>query len=367
MFREVVLILKARVAIVDDDDEFVDMLTIMLSTLGHEVVFSVSNGKEALDKMLDHNPDIVLMDIVLSNSLDGIETAGLINSIYKIPVIYMTGHTEDKFLEKAKLTEPFGYMLKPIRSNDLKHALEMGLYRSKVEKELKKYREHLEDLVNLRTHELQEANEKLVLALEEKHLLLRELNHRVKNNMQAISGLLRIQAASSGNKEVAQVLLDFEKRIQAIGLIHGKLQDSGDYMKVRLKPYLTDLAKNIVSTFENWAEVTLNIDISEVQICSEKAMTCGLVLNELISNSLKHAFNGTKKGTITITVKANSDIKIIFSDNGKGLPGDFSLDMLKTTGLHLVKLFVEDQLHGTLKMESKKGLTCTIAFPPEES
>ncbi len=128
---------KAKVLIVEDDRVVVKDLQGSLEDLGFDIASIVSSGEEALKKAKENKPDIVLMDIVLKGDMDGIETAGQIHSQFDIPVVYLTSYTDEKVLERAKITEPFGYISKPFVERELNIAIEIALYKHKMEKKLK--------------------------------------------------------------------------------------------------------------------------------------------------------------------------------------------------------------------------------------
>ncbi|MFQ5965958.1 MAG: response regulator [Candidatus Scalinduaceae bacterium] len=128
---------KAKIMIVEDEWITADDIKMSLQSLGYTVSSVASSGKEAIQKAEEDRPDLVLMDIVLQGEMDGIEAANQIHSCYDIPIIYLTAYADEKVLERAKITEPFGYIVKPFINEDLKIAIEIALYKHKAEKERK--------------------------------------------------------------------------------------------------------------------------------------------------------------------------------------------------------------------------------------
>ncbi len=126
----------AKVLVVEDSKLLSNIIQASLKKLGHEISAAVSTGEDAIKKAEYKKPDLVLMDIVLEGKMDGIQAASQIRSRFNIPVIYLTGHEEEKFLERAKITEPFSYLIKPFRENELNAAIEIAIYKSKMEKKL---------------------------------------------------------------------------------------------------------------------------------------------------------------------------------------------------------------------------------------
>jgi len=135
---------KSNIMIVEDEWITADDLSMSLQSLGYTVTSMVSSGEEAIKKAEGDRPDLVLMDIVLKGEMDGIEAASQIRSCYNIPIIYLTAYADEKILERARITEPFGYIVKPFVNEDLKIAIEIALYNHRVEKERKKLIEELQ-------------------------------------------------------------------------------------------------------------------------------------------------------------------------------------------------------------------------------
>lgn len=132
---------KTQISIVEDECIIADDIKKSLQNLGYAVSSVTSSGEEAVKKVEENNPDLVLMDIVLQGEIDGIKTADQIRSRFNIPVVYLTAYADDKTLERAKITEPFGYIIKPYRERELQIAIEIALYKHKMEKKLKESRE----------------------------------------------------------------------------------------------------------------------------------------------------------------------------------------------------------------------------------
>ncbi len=135
---------NTRIMIVEDEWTVAEDIKISLQNLGYAISSVTSSGKEAIQKAEEDRPDLVLMDIVLQGEMDGIEAASQIRSCYDIPIIYLTAYADEKILERARITEPFGYIVKPFVNEDLKIAIEIALYKHRVEKERKKLIEELQ-------------------------------------------------------------------------------------------------------------------------------------------------------------------------------------------------------------------------------
>jgi two-component sensor histidine kinase len=204
-------------------------------------------------------------------------------------------------------------------------------------------------------------------ALQEKELLIREVHHRVKNNMQVMSGLLDLQASSTGNPELTEMLNESKSRIRAMALIHEKLYDSKDFTRIDLAGYVRALSQELFQVYAiNPGKIDLIIQINgAIYVNISKAIPCGLILNELISNALKHAFSGDELGKLQITIHEtkNAEIEIVICDNGLGLPDDVDIHRLRSVGLYLVNELVTKQLDGQIEVRRDGGTEFRIKFP----
>lgn len=215
--------------------------------------------------------------------------------------------------------------------------------------------------------ERKSAEEALHASLREKEILLSEIHHRVKNNMQVISGLLDLQMRTSKNPELIAMFHESQSRIRSMALIHEKLYGSKDFARIDMADYVRTLSRELFQSHKiNPGEIDLIIQTDgEVYVDISKAIPCGLILNELISNALKHAFPGDGPGEINIIIREtkNIEIKIVVRDNGSGLPDDVDINKPRTVGLHLVKGLVKNQLDGQIEFRRDNGTEFRIKFP----
>jgi PAS domain S-box-containing protein len=210
------------------------------------------------------------------------------------------------------------------------------------------------------------AEVQLHASLREKDILLREIHHRVKNNMQVIIGLLDLQASSSGNPELMEMLNKGQSRIRSMALVHEKLYASKDFTRINLAGYLRTLSRDLFQSYKiNPGKIDLIIQTDGVYVDINKAIPCGLVLNELISNVLKHAFPGDRQGELQIIIREekNTEMEIVVRDNGMGLPDDVDMHQPRTMGLNLVNGLVKNQLDGQMEVRRDNGTEFRIKFP----
>lgn len=202
-------------------------------------------------------------------------------------------------------------------------------------------------------------------SLREKEVLLQEIHHRVKNNLQIVSSLLQMQFRRTQDREAALVLQDSKNRIASIALVHEKLYRSDDLANIDFAQYIPDLTIHLFDSYKVSPDlITLYTKIDKIFLEVETAIPCGLIINELVSNSLKYAFPNSRQGEIKVEFKANSDntLMLIVRDNGIGIPKEFDIEATTSLGLTLVQGLIE-QLDGTLELDCSQGTEFKITFP----
>lgn len=219
----------------------------------------------------------------------------------------------------------------------------------------------LQDITD-RKHTAEALNESLA----EKTQLLRELYHRTKNNMQVIVSMLQLQAEDTENREIQEMLLDNTSRIKSMALVHEMLYQSKNLSRINLDDYIRNLAQLLVNTYQVASnKIDLVLDLEAIPVLIDTAVPCGMVLNEIISNAIKHAFPQNQQGEIRIDLKRGQEehfIKLTVTDNGIGLPTGFDYREARTLGMKTITAIVEHQLQGTVAFEGNAGLTCKIRF-----
>jgi PAS domain S-box-containing protein len=204
----------------------------------------------------------------------------------------------------------------------------------------------------------------LKAALREKEVLLREMHHRVKNNLQVVSSLLALQAHAIQDRRIRAYFEESRDRIHAIALIHEKLYQSDTLVRIDMTDYLQDLATSVVRSYRlGQQHIALEVSAEAVSFTLETALPCGLLLHELLANCLKHAFPDGRSGTIGVTLRRQSQHTYVLTvcDTGVGLPPGLDVRATASLGWKLVRLLAA-QLHGTLACESHEGTTVTLIF-----
>lgn len=214
------------------------------------------------------------------------------------------------------------------------------------------------------------TEESLKTSLQEKELLLKEVNHRVKNNLQVVSSLLSLQISRVRDPATAAALRESQARIRAMSLVHEMLYRTRDFNRTDFAEYTKVLTQDLMRSYGAHDDrIRCEVHIRNIALPIHKAIPCGLVVNELVSNSLKYAFPPSFTGKPAITIRmrrlASGRTVLTVRDNGVGLPRGFNAaGRDDTLGMRLVKLLVEDQLKGKLTVEKAKGAAFCVMFPP---
>jgi two-component sensor histidine kinase/integral membrane sensor domain MASE1 len=229
--------------------------------------------------------------------------------------------------------------------------------RGRAERALQQANDALEARVGERTAELTGA-------LAEKEVLLKEIHHRVKNNLQVISSLLSLHARQLPDDRQRDVFLECKARVQSIALVHEKLYQSRDYARVPFGDYTRSLASSVFHAVGTSARINLELDVGAVAIAIDRAIPCGLILNELITNALKHGFPGGRAGTIRVELatRPGGSVRLAVSDDGVGLPAEVDAGTATTVGLFLVMTLAE-QLGADVTVRRDAGTTFELTFP----
>ncbi|MFP4363615.1 MAG: histidine kinase dimerization/phosphoacceptor domain -containing protein [Spirochaetia bacterium] len=216
--------------------------------------------------------------------------------------------------------------------------------------------------------EKKKAEAALKHSLEEKRVLLKELYHRTKNNMQVISSLLNLQADQEESPHLKTAFGEMNNRIRSMALVHQKLYQSKSLSYIDLSDYVNELYSGLVSSYlANTNQVVMKTQIDNIQLQMDTVIPLGLVLNELISNSMKYAFPAQQQGRISISAEKQGDkmVRLIYKDNGVGMPQTKSPENIKGLGLELVETLITHQLEGEVEMNHENGLKYIIYFRTE--
>jgi two-component sensor histidine kinase/HAMP domain-containing protein len=215
--------------------------------------------------------------------------------------------------------------------------------------------------------ERKKAEEQVKRSLGEKEVLLKEIHHRVKNNMNVVTSLLGLQEKYVEDEKSRNMFKECRDRINSMARIHEKLYQTRDFTNIDFSAYVETLARDLFSSYHiNAADVKMNVSAPGVSFGVDLIIPCGLIINELVSNALKYAFQNGRKGEINVVAKSeNSSHAIMVSDNGSGLPDGFDVNNTDSLGFLLVNALVR-QLDGSIELDRTQGTRFTITFKEKE-
>ena len=389
------------ILIVDDNILNLELLAKILSR-GNFKVSTAIDGIEALKQIEKHLPELIILDVMMPN-LDGFETCQRLkesSSTSDIPIIFMTALSEIENKVKGFSLGAVDYITKPFQRQELlvrvKSQLELGNFRKTLEAQNhllkieidKKYQaevsllgtnEQLEIANTILAAEIeqriiieaklkQEVQERKAVeqqvkkSLKQKELLLKEIHHRVKNNLFVVASLLEFQAEYINDPKIIKMLDNSQNRITSMALIHEQLYCTTDLEKIDFSQYITALTNKIAS-FYNLKNINFVIDSQAVNLNIETANPCGLIINELIANALEHAFGDRSEGNIGLSFKKDDlgRFTLIVKDDGLGFPENKNFYKSESLGLELVCTLVE-QLEGEIKVDNDNGTQIEITF-----
>ncbi len=208
------------------------------------------------------------------------------------------------------------------------------------------------------------AEERLLASLREKETLIREIHHRVKNNLQIISGLLDMTRMRTSDSITHSILTDMMMKIKTMAQIHTRLYESKQFDKINMGSQIRDQVVDLTNIYSrSGADIQSEIEADEIYLPVDQAIPCALIVNEILSNAFKHAFRGKNQGTLEVSVKqADDHIKIVIRDDGIGIPKNVDVYRGTSLGLKLIRSLAQ-QLSGTVTIESRKGTEVTVEFP----
>jgi len=228
--------------------------------------------------------------------------------------------------------------------------------RKEVENEIRARNLDLESRVEERTSQLNQS-------LLEKETLLKEIHHRVKNNLQSIASLLNLQTEFVKDEKTIALIRESQNRIKAMALIHEKIYQSKSLDRIDYGDYLKKITQSLFESYSvSPKKITMKIHAKDIVLHIDKAIPCSLIINELVSNSFKHAFPNDRTGVVQIDVKLEGDtVHLLYSDNGVGLPESVALDRTESLGMRLIAGLTQ-QLKGTVEIQRGEGTTFVITF-----
>jgi len=410
-----------KILIVDDNPTNLSVIVDYLENTGLTILVS-QDGESSLKRAKYTKPGIILLDVLMPG-IDGYETCiQLKNDIetQDIPVIFMTALSDIEDKVRGFEVGAVDYVSKPIqpeevlariklhlklrhltqfqaKQNDLllaeveqRKAMEQKLSTTNLwlekeieghmgtQKTLQKLNESLESRVEKRTILLAKSNyklqqeilerkqveTKLQKSLMEKEVLLKEVYHRVKNNLLVVSSLLEMQTDYIDNQEIVKMLRNSQGRIHSMALVHEQLYCSDNLKEIDINVYIQALLSKILDSHLNQTKkISCHLNINSIKLNIETAHSCGLIINELVTNALEHAFPNVAQGNIWISLARTQQSKIALTikDDGIGIKKDFDFEQAESLGLSLVNILTQ-QLEGALEVDFHEGSRFQISF-----
>lgn len=386
-----------KILIVDDNADDRRVLRYTVEAQGHKVLLA-EHGEQGLAMAEQHKPDLIISDALMP-VMDGFRFLRNLKqkpSLSDIPFIfYSAAYRENQDVQLALSLGAAGYIIKPIEPPTFWKEVEQILANSKATHRLvsqpapetseyfKRYSQVVATKLEEKVRELEwtleeraRAEANLQRALKEREVLIHEIHHRVKNNLQIIISLMQMQANYVTDPVARLAFKENETRVLSMALVHDKLYQSLRLNQIRIAEYMRSLVEELASTKPN---VSIELDIPDLSFDIDTAIPCGLILNELIMNTFRYAFPENRSGHIRVQLRTSGTISnasgqpapiytLTVSDNGIGLPGHIdpkNSNDPKTLGFRLIAIFVH-QLHGTSTYESTdaNGTEFSMTFSP---
>lgn len=349
------------------------------------VIYLYDDKKKCLVQRSAYGPKSP-KDLELLNPISIKPGQGIVGTVFETGVGEIVNDTSkdkryivDDDVRLSEITIPLVYKGKPIGILDSEHPkknfftqddfemlttvaamISAKLAQARSNEQVRKYQISLEKLVQRKTRQLEESNADLRSKNKEKEVLIKEIHHRVKNNMQIVISLLNMQANLSESPKEKAVFEESKDRIRSMALIHERLYLEKDILNISISEYTHELIHELSASYRPEHEVEFEIQMTPIQLSIDHAIPYGLMLNELVTNSLKHAFK-EKSGSIKIESAMETErLFLTYSDTGPGF--DFENYHGKSFGLELIEILV-DQLNGNMIYQSKNGSVFEISFP----
>lgn len=350
---------KVNILLVDDDPRNLDVLESIL-VLQDFSLFRARTANEALLALITYEFAVIILDVRMPE-IGGFELAQIIKQRKKtshVPIIFLTAYyQEDKDVLQGYGAGAVDYLSKPVNPLILKSKVAVFVDLFRKTRALAKLNLAMES-------EIASQLEQLKASLSEKDTLLKEIHHRVKNNLQIISSLISLQSNKITDPMQKRLFQDTRDRVKSMALVHEKLYQSKDLGRVEMAEYARQLMTDLFLVNGAAAsKIRLILDLMPVFLPVDIAIPCGLILNELTTNAIKHAFDDRPSGRITVQLQVESEelVRITFSDDGCGFAAGLDWRKAETLGLQLVHMLTE-QLHGTIDMSNGPGTTFQLSF-----
>jgi len=332
-----------KLLLIDDQINVISSIKEAIEPAGHDCV--MCEKPEQAIRLFKENPfDVVITDYRMPN-MNGIEVLKKVQTIRpETPVILLTGYADVNNAIDAVNHGAYAFFQKPIQLKRLLAAIHE---------------------IGKKLHNRKEEENLLSHLVHEREILLREVHHRVRNNLQIIRSLLKLHSRVIQHPEALDAVTDIYNRIFSMSLIHERVFQYDDFEKVDFAIFSRELASMLSTTYGfDVSRISIDTRMDSLFVNIETAVPAGLIVNELVTNAIKHAFRDGKHGTIRVALKTTGEgqLELTVADNGVGLPDTFDFQTVQSMGLYLVRLLAEYQLDGTVHVRRKPGTEFKIFF-----
>jgi len=333
---------KKLILIIDDNEDDYKMISRSISN--HYCTEYCDENSNFIEQITKLKPDCVLLDQHMGD-IDGTEVLKNLKakkSIQEIPVIMMTGDSNPEIIVLCMKNNADDYLIKGNYDQErILHALEQSINKANLKKQIKE-------------HQI------------EKEVLLHEMNHRVKNNLNVIISLLNLKSdAIRTGKDAIEAFGESRDLVYSMAMVHEELYQSTNFTEINIKSYIENLVIQMIDIYLPFIEIKYKLEITDVNMNINKAVPFGMIITELVTNALKHAYNDKNENRILeiICIKSEKGIfNILVKDNGSGLPNNINIQNCDSSGLQLVNILTS-QIHGQIDVERENGTKFSISFP----
>ncbi len=342
-----------NILLIEDEDSHAELVCRSFEKLADRFrLATVDNLEKAKTFLITSNPDLIISDMLLPDG-KGMDLLEQNDGIPRFPMIVMTSYGDEEIAVQAIKLGALDYVVKSAATfSDMPRIAERAL-------------REWNHIINRKR-----AEEQIKTSLKEKETLLQEIHHRVKNNMAVIASLLKLQENKVDDIRIKEALKQSRNRVYSMSAVHETLYRSNNLSEIEVEPFIGRILKFVLQTYQiSPNPVGLTTEFDTIKLNIDQASPLGLVINELVSNALKFAFPDGRDGEITVTIKKmeKAEVEVTVKDNGIGMPENPEWNEPQGLGLQLVKTLIEDQLEGTLNLESNGGAKFVIRFNTENT
>jgi two-component sensor histidine kinase len=364
--------MPVKVLVVDDSASVCEFFSTLLDEIGHTVM-TFGDAESALESCKSVQYDLALLDWMLPG-MSGLDICRHIRSLpwgNRCVILVITARHKTEDLYEVLNAGADDYIMKPVneilfmtRIRIAETALRRKCKIQETTHALEMAREQLEEKVLERTHELEQVNKLLTDSLHLKTILLSEIHHRVKNNMAIISSMLSLQSKHIEDRKFLDMLMEIRNRIHSMALVHEMLYRSRNLTDIGVKEYIDSLVGYISANYHKNRDIIISTEVEDMALSIDLLIPLGLIINELMMNTFKHAFHNQAEPKVTLSLIRDADERLALSvsDNGEGFRHGFDIDQSDGLGLKLLRALI-GQIAGKLEISSGNGANFKITFP----